>query len=348
VDSNSQTSPFSRTIAITGGAGFVGSNLLCYLIPKYPDTLFVNIDCLTYAANLTNLAGIKTAPNYRFEQISICDKAAIQDCLKEYNPEGIIHLAAETHVDRSISGPADFVRTNVMGTFNLLEYVRERAKRDRSAKPVRFLHVSTDEVYGSLGETGYFTENSPYRPSSPYSASKASSDHLVHSYYVTYRLDCLITNCGNNYGRYQYSEKLIPLMINGCLRGESLPVYGDGSNRRDWLHVLDHCSALDLVYHKGGSGARYNIGGRNEVSNIDLVRKICGIIDETKGGGPRDKLITFVNDRPGHDRRYAVDPSRIEKDLGWKPKWAFDDGLKETVDWYLKDDARIRKEVKKN
>jgi len=335
VKSQRKTGQFRTVIAVTGGAGFVGSNLLNYLVSKHPETQFVNIDCLSYAANLANLSAIENAPNYCFEKIDICDRETLHACLSKHTPDGIIHLAAETHVDRSITGPTDFVRTNVMGTFNLLEYVRERGEQDRLAKPARFLHVSTDEVYGSLGKSGCFTEDSPYRPSSPYSASKAAADHLVHSYAVTYRLDCLITNCGNNYGCYQYAEKLIPLMIGNCLRGEPLPVYGDGSNCRDWLHVLDHCAALDLVYHKGVTGSRYNIGGRNEVSNIDLVRMICGIIDENKGGESHEELITFVKDRPGHDQRYAVDPSRIEKELGWKPKQPFEDGLRETVKWYI-------------
>lgn len=343
MNSQRKTSGFSGSIVVTGGAGFVGANLLNYLVPKEPETRFVNIDCLTYAANLANLAGIENAPNYCFERVDICDREKLHQCLERHRPDGIIHLAAETHVDRSITGPSDFVRTNVMGTFNLLEYVRERAEQGNS---IRFLHVSTDEVYGSLGESGFFTEDSPYRPSSPYSASKAAADHLVHSCHVTYGLDCLITNCGNNYGRYQYAEKLIPLMIANCLEGKPLPVYGDGSNRRDWLHVLDHCAALDLVFHKGEAGSRYNIGGRNEVSNIDLVRRICGLVDKVTGQGEHEKLITFVKDRPGHDQRYAVDPSLIEKELGWKPRQPFEDGLRETVEWYTKDAPRAASEAR--
>lgn len=326
------TEKFTRRIVITGGAGFIGSNLLLYLVPKYPDYLFVNVDCLTYAGNLTNLRPIESAPNYVFEKINICDKQSLQDCLQRYDINAVIHLAAESHVDRSITGPAEFVNTNVIGTFNLLELALERSE---VAGHFRFHHVSTDEVYGSLGPTGYFTESSPHRPNSPYSASKAASDHFVRAYHKTYGLDVVTTNCSNNYGPYQFPEKLIPLMIRNAREGLPLPVYGDGKNVRDWLHVQEHCRALDLVFHKGASGRTYNVGGNNEIDNMKLVKMICRVMDELLGGGPREELITFVKDRPGHDRRYAIDASYIRNELGWEPSLTFEEGLRQTIQWYL-------------
>lgn len=322
---------FTRRIAVTGGAGFIGSNLLLRLVPKYPGYLFVNVDCLTYAGNLTNLVSIENAPNYAFAKVNICDFESLRELFERYQLNCLIHLAAESHVDRSISGPAEFITTNIIGTFNLLELAREASKRE----PFRFHHVSTDEVYGSLGDHGFFNEESPFRPNSPYSASKASADHLVRAYHKTYGLDVVTTNCSNNYGPYQFPEKLIPLMIRNAVAGLPLPVYGDGGNVRDWLYVEDHCIALDLVFHKGITGKTYAIGGHNEISNLSLVQLLCRIIDESLGGGPRESLITFVTDRPGHDRRYAIDASRIKNELGWTPSCTFEDGLRRTVRWYL-------------
>ncbi len=326
-----ESTNYKHRIAVTGGAGFIGSNLLLCMVPKYPDYLFVNIDCLTYAGNLSNLSAIESAPNYVFEKVNICDYQSLQALFEKYRFDGLIHLAAESHVDRSITGPSDFITTNIIGTFNLLELAREMSKTE----PFRLHHVSTDEVYGSLGESGFFVEESPYRPNSPYSASKASADHLVRAYHKTYGLDIVTTNCSNNYGPFQFPEKLIPLMIRNAVAGLPLPVYGDGGNVRDWLYVEDHCAALDLVFHKGEKGRTYAIGGHNEISNIALVRLLCKTLDEFLGGGPRESLITFVEDRPGHDRRYAIDASRIKKELGWEPSSTFEDGLRRTVRWYL-------------
>ena len=323
---------FERRIIVTGGAGFIGSNLLLLLVPKYPDYLLVNVDCLTYAANLSNLRPIENHPNYVFEHVNICDRSGLKECFDKYAVDAVIHLAAESHVDRSILGPADFIDTNIMGTFNLLELARARMEQKAS---FRFHHISTDEVFGSLGETGYFTEETPYRPSSPYSASKAAGDHLVGSYHKTYGLNTVTTNCSNNYGPYQFPEKLIPLIIRNAREGLPLPVYGDGKNIRDWLYVEDHCRALDLVFHEGTAGKTYNIGGSNEIENVVLVRRICRLMDERLGGGKREELIEFVKDRPGHDRRYAIDASLIQRELGWKPQHSFDAGLKATVAWYL-------------
>ncbi|MCM2272150.1 MAG: dTDP-glucose 4,6-dehydratase [candidate division Zixibacteria bacterium] len=322
---------YPRRIAVTGGAGFIGSNLLLSLVPKYPEYLFINIDSLTYAGNLANLKAIETADNYYFEKVNICDFAALRDCFEKYGINAVIHLAAESHVDRSISGPAEFINTNIVGTFNLLELARESGKTG----PFRFHHVSTDEVYGSLGETGYFTEESSFRPNSPYSASKASADHLVRAYHKTYGLDVVTTNCSNNYGPLQFPEKLIPLMLRNAVAGLPLPVYGDGMNVRDWLYVADHCQALDLVFHSGIAGKTYAIGGHNEITNLELVKLLCRTLDDLLGGGPRENLIRFVQDRPGHDRRYAIDASRIQKELGWRPEHSFEQGIRETVQWYL-------------
>lgn len=326
-----ESTNFKSRIAVTGGAGFIGSNLLLRMVPKYQDYLFVNIDCLTYAGNLANLSALESASNYAFEKVNICDFRALQGLFEKYRFNGLIHLAAESHVDRSITGPSDFITTNIIGTFNLLELAREVSKTEA----FRFHHVSTDEVYGSLGESGFFVEESPYRPNSPYSASKASADHLVRAYHKTYGLDIVTTNCSNNYGPYQFPEKLIPLMIRNAIAGLPLPVYGDGGNVRDWLYVEDHCAALELVFHKGEKGRTYAIGGHNEISNIALVRFLCTTMDEFLGGGPRESLITFVEDRPGHDRRYAIDATRIKRELGWEPSCTFEDGLRRTVRWYL-------------
>ena len=331
---------YSRHIAVTGGAGFIGSNLLLQMVPKYPQYLFVNVDALTYAGNLSNLQAIEKAPNYRFERINIREFDPLKMCFERHQIDSVIHLAAESHVDRSILGPSQFIESNIMGTFNLLELARSIHEQERR---FRFHHVSTDEVFGSLGPTGYFTEQSRYRPNSPYSASKASADHLVRAYHKTYGLEVVTTNCSNNYGPYQFPEKLIPLMIRNALTGKELPVYGDGKQIRDWLYVLDHCEALDLVFHKGKPGETYNIGGRNEIENIEIVRLICKILDELKGGGPRENLIKFVKDRPGHDRRYAIDPSYVEKELGWTPRHTFDQGIRLTIQWYLDNGAWLER-----
>jgi len=328
-----------QCILITGGAGFIGSNLLLHLVPRYPECQFVNIDALTYAGNLANLREIESAPNYAFERIDIVDSASLARCFDKYDIDGIIHLAAESHVDRSIAGPARFIETNILGTFNLLQLALQR---HQAGKTIRFHHVSTDEVYGSLGVDGFFTETTPYAPNSPYSASKASSDHLVRAFHRTYGLDVVTTNCSNNYGPYQFPEKLIPLMINNARAGKKLPVYGDGRQVRDWLFVLDHCRALDLVFRRGESGETYNIGGHNEVENLELVRTLCRLLDECLGGGPREELIEFVTDRPGHDRRYAIDASHIQQQLGWKPSVTFEQGLGRTIDWYLQHEAWLR------
>jgi len=330
---------YSKRIMVTGGAGFIGSNFLLYMVPKYPDYLFVNVDCLTYAANLSNLKSIENSHNYIFEKVNICDKNKLLSCFDSYDIDTVIHLAAESHVDRSITGPSEFINTNILGTFNLLQLAQVR---NGNNSKFRFHHVSTDEVYGSLSEKGFFTEESPYRPNSPYSASKASSDHLVRAFHKTYGLDAVTTNCSNNYGPYQFPEKLIPLMIRNASEGLPLPVYGDGQNVRDWLHVEDHCQALDLIFHKGVSGNTYNIGGHNEITNIELVKRICRIMDELLGSGKREELITFVKDRPGHDRRYAIDASFIEKELGWVPRYTFNEGLKNTVKWYLDNEAWLQ------
>ena len=330
------TEKFQKRIVVTGGAGFIGSNLLLYLVPKYPDYLFVNVDCLTYAGNLTNLRPIESAPNYIFEKINICDRQALEDCFQRYDINAIIHLAAESHVDRSITGPAEFVNTNVIGTFNLLELARQSTEETGD---FRFHHVSTDEVYGSLGATGMFTEKTPFDPRSPYSASKASSDHLVNAYFHTYDMPILITNCSNNYGPYQFPEKLIPLIFHNSMNGKALPIYGDGKYVRDWLYVKDHCEAIVEVLNKGTAGQSYNIGGNNEKQNLEVVTLICDTLDKKVGlpqsGEPRKNLMVFVKDRLGHDRRYAIDASFIKEQIGWEPKITFEVGIEKTVDWYL-------------
>jgi len=323
-------------LLITGGAGFIGCNLVRHVITKPEVTKVVNLDALTYAGHLENLAGIEQHPGYIFEKVDLRDKEAVVRVVRQHDITHVMHLAAESHVDRSISAPDDFIHTNIVGTFNLLEACRDawQSKPDASQ---RFHHVSTDEVYGSLGATGSFTESSSYAPSSPYAASKAAADMLVRSHYHTYGLPVLITNCANNYGPYQFPEKLIPVVIQSVLNRQPVPVYGDGLNVRDWLHVSDHVEALWTVLSQGVVGETYNIGGHNEVVNIRLVEQICDLMDKMKpdlGGGSRS-LITFVKDRPGHDRRYAIDAGKIERDLGWRPAHTFESGLRETVAWYL-------------
>jgi dTDP-glucose 4,6-dehydratase len=328
-------------ILVTGGCGFIGSNFIRYILANKAGINIINIDRLTYAGNLSNLSDIteESSGNYRFLRGDIADKVFIHDLFSREDIDWVVNFAAESHVDRSILGPEDFIRTNIYGTFNLLEAARQKWLLKPNETPnKRFLHISTDEVYGSLNETGLFYEESPYDPSSPYSASKASSDHLVRAYFRTYGLPALITNCTNNYGPYQFPEKLIPLMINNALKGKKLPVYGDGKNVRDWLHVEDHCRAILLVLEKGKIGECYNIGGNCEKENRNIVFLICDILDRRLGlfnDKPRRGLVHFVTDRPGHDRRYALSASKIRTELGWKPEIPFKDGLKSTVDWYI-------------
>lgn len=325
----------SSTIIITGGAGFIGSHVVRLFVKKYPDYRIVNLDALTYAGNLENLRDVEKAPNYIFEKADILNTEDLERIFTTYQPDGVIHLAAESHVDRSILSPLDFVYTNIIGTVNLLNTAKKYWASNASGK--RFYHVSTDEVYGALGSTGYFTEETKYDPHSPYSASKASSDHFVRAYHDTFGLPVVITNCSNNYGPNHFPEKLIPLFINNILQKKSLPVYGDGLYTRDWLFVKDHALAIDLVYHKGKTGDTYNIGGFNEWKNIDLVKLLCKLMDEKTGNaaGTSEELITYVKDRPGHDRRYAIDASKINNELGWKPTVTFEEGLSQTIDWYL-------------
>ncbi len=332
-------------ILVTGGAGFIGSNFVLDWLAQ-SDEGIVNVDKLTYAGNLQNLASLEGNDAHVFARCDICDRDAIDALLATHRPRAIVHFAAESHVDRSILGPEAFVRTNVVGTFTLLEAARsDWTGLDAAGKAAfRFLHVSTDEVYGSLGtEDPAFAETHPYQPNSPYSASKAGSDHLVRSYFHTYGLPVLTTNCSNNYGPYQFPEKLIPLVIANALAGRPLPVYGDGMNVRDWLYVADHCAAIRRVLEAGRPGEVYNIGGRAEMHNIDIVRRLCELVDEFRpdSAGPRERLITFVKDRPGHDRRYAIDASKIEAELGWTPRETFATGIRKTVAWYLENQAWV-------
>ena len=324
-----------KTIIITGGAGFIGSHVVRLFVTKYPQYKIINLDALTYAGNLENLRDVEDAPNYFFERANILNADELEKLFVVHQPDGIIHLAAESHVDRSILSPLDFVYTNVIGTVNLLNTANHFWKENREGK--RFHHVSTDEVFGALGDTGYFTETTSYDPHSPYSASKASSDHFVRAYYDTYGLPAIVTNCSNNYGPNHFPEKLIPLFINNIIHKKPLPVYGDGLYTRDWLFVKDHAAAIDLVFHKGKIGDTYAIGGFNEWRNIDLVKLLCKLMDEKLGNAPAtsEKLITYVKDRPGHDRRYAIDSTKINKELGWKPSVTFEEGLSQTIDWYL-------------
>ena len=324
-----------KTILITGGAGFIGSHVVRLFVNKYPDYRIVNLDKLTYAGNLENLKDIENASNYIFEKGDIVNEQFIDQLFEKYRFEGVVHLAAESHVDRSITNPMEFIMTNVVGTVNLLNAARHHWKGKEQGK--LFYHVSTDEVYGSLGETGFFLEDTPYDPQSPYSSSKASSDHFVRAYGNTYGTPYVISNCSNNYGENQFPEKLLPLFINNIRHRKALPVYGDGLFTRDWLYVVDHARAIDLIYHEGKQGDTYNIGGFNEWTNISLVKLLCKVMDEKLGNkiGASEELITFVKDRPGHDKRYAIDAGKINKELGWEPSLQFEEGLRKTVDWYL-------------
>jgi dTDP-glucose 4,6-dehydratase len=324
-----------KTILITGGAGFIGSHVVRRFVNKYPDYLIVNADKLTYAGNLENLTDVDKSKNYKFERIDIVDKQAVLSLFQKYSFDGLVHLAAESHVDRSITGPDEFVFTNIVGTVNLLNAALNSWKNNFEEK--LFYHVSTDEVYGSLGKEGLFTEETSYDPKSPYSASKASSDHMVRAYNHTFGLPAIISNCSNNYGPNHFPEKLIPLAINNIKNNKPIPVYGMGENVRDWLYVEDHASAIDVIFHKGRVGETYNIGGNNEWKNIDLILLLCKIMDKklNRPEGTSAKLITYVKDRPGHDLRYAIDSSKLQTELGWAPIPDFAVGLEKTVDWYL-------------
>jgi len=324
-----------KTVLITGGAGFIGSHVVRLFVRKYPHYRIVNLDTLTYAGNLENLRDVELAPNYIFERGNIMQADYLQKLFATYAFDGVIHLAAESHVDRSITNPLSFVETNVLGTAMLLNTAKN-AWHDR-LEGKRFYHVSTDEVYGSLGEEGYFTEQTAYDPRSPYSASKAASDHFVRAYWHTFHLPVVLSNCSNNYGSFQFPEKLIPLVINNIRQGKPLPIYGDGKYTRDWLWVDDHAAAIDVIFHTGVSGETYNIGGNNEWKNLDLVEKLCDILDELllRPVGTARQLITFVKDRPGHDRRYAIDASKLKRELGWEPSIRFEEGFRQTAQWYL-------------
>ncbi len=328
-------------IVVTGGAGFIGANFLNQLVPAFPEHSFFNVDKLTYAANLGSLRAIESSPNYSLHRIDITDLDAVDALFEEVDPELVVHFAAESHVDRSILGPREFIRTNIEGTFNLLEACRKRWGRTDHRL---FHHVSTDEVYGSLGDTGLFTESTAYDPSSPYSASKAASDHIVRAYHRTYGIPVKITNCSNNYGPMQFPEKLIPLMILNALERKPLPIYGKGLNVRDWLYVTDHCEGIWTVIHQGRVGRTYNIGGNNEMRNIEVVDTLCHVVAEETGCDVEElsSLKRFVTDRPGHDLRYAIDATRIREECGWEPKETFDTGIRKTVRWYLENEAWVR------
>jgi dTDP-glucose 4,6-dehydratase len=324
-----------KNILVTGGAGFIGSHVVRRLVRQYPQYQIINLDALTYAGNLENLSDIQDATNYTFVKGNICDASHLDEIFSQYQIDAVVHLAAESHVDRSITDPLAFVQTNVIGTASLLNAAKKYWNGNYTDK--RFYHVSTDEVYGSLGETGFFYENTAYDPRSPYSASKAGSDHLVRAFYHTYKMPVVISNCSNNYGPNHFPEKLIPLSINNILQKKPLPVYGKGENVRDWLYVLDHAHAIDVILHKGVTGETYNIGGHNEWKNIDLIRLLCKLMDEKLGQAPgtSEQLITFVTDRAGHDLRYAIDASKLKDELGWLPSVTFEQGLSQTIDWFL-------------
>lgn len=324
-----------KTILITGGAGFIGSHVVREFVLNYPETKIINLDALTYAGNLENLKDIEDRPNYEFVKADIVDAKHILEVFEQHQPDGVIHLAAESHVDRSITNPLEFVMTNVIGTVNLLNAAKTIWNGNFEGK--RFHHVSTDEVFGALGDEGFFTEETSYDPHSPYSASKASSDHFVRAYHDTYGLPIVMTNCSNNYGPNHFPEKLIPLCIHNILNNNPLPIYGNGKYTRDWLFVIDHAKAIDLVFHEAENGASYNVGGFNEWKNIDLVKELCKQMDEKLGRevGTSEQLITFVKDRPGHDLRYAIDATKINEELGWKPSVTFEKGLSKTIDWFL-------------
>jgi dTDP-glucose 4,6-dehydratase len=326
---------FTRTILITGGAGFIGSHLVRRFVTKYPQYHIINLDALTYAGNLENIKDIEDAPNYTFVKGDITKLAFIKRLFKKYQFDAVLHCAAESHVDRSIENPLAFVETNVIGTVNLLYAAKDLWKGKMDGK--RFYHISTDEVYGSLGETGFFEETTPYDPRSPYSASKASSDHFVQAFHHTYHLPVVISNCSNNYGSFHFPEKLIPLCINNIRNNKPLPIYGKGENVRDWLFVEDHVTAIDTIFHNGKDGETYNVGGHNEWTNIDLIRLLCKLMDEKLGrpAGTSAQLITYVKDRAGHDLRYAIDATKLKNELGWLPSLQFEEGLSKTIDWYL-------------
>ncbi len=334
-----------KNIIITGGAGFIGSHVVRLFVNNYPEYKIINLDKLTYAGNLENLKDIEKADNYVFEKVDIVKKEEVELLFEKYPVDGVVHLAAESHVDRSITNPNEFIMTNVIGTANLLNAVVKQWKGNTDGK--MFYHISTDEVYGSLDKGGFFIESTPYDPRSPYSASKASSDHLVRAYHNTYKIPVIISNCSNNYGPNQFPEKLIPLAFNNIKNKKTIPVYGKGENIRDWLFVIDHARAIDVIFHKGTPGETYNIGGNNEWKNIDLIRLLCRIMDSklNRSSGESEKLISFVTDRAGHDLRYAIDSNKLQKELGWKPSVTFEEGLGKTVDWYLMNEEWLQNVV---